>query len=167
MKQLLSVLIPIILVIALVLNQALPADAAKGKKKGVSQEKLDELTLSVDDLTKKIYRHELYTPEDADKLIALKLQLDEQMDILPEASFATIYFKIGNIFRIRGSKSDAITCYQTILENFSQTAYGPKARDILIEMGVEINLPDLESDSDTDDETLSENADSKNNKETI
>lgn len=155
------------MVIALVLNQALPADAAKGKKKGLSQEKLNELVLSVDELTKKIYRHELYTPEDADKLIELKLQLDEQMDILPEASFAPIYFKIGNIFRLRGAQSDAINCYQTILENFAQTAYGPKARDILTEMGVEINIPDLESDNNLEDETLSENADSKNNKETI
>ncbi|MBR6298608.1 MAG: hypothetical protein IKR34_05130 [Candidatus Gastranaerophilales bacterium] len=158
MKQLISVLIPIIIVIALVLNQMLPADAAKGKKKGVSQEKLDEYTQSVDNLTKKIYRHELYTPEDADSLIALKLQLDEQMDILPEANFAPIYFKIGNIFRLRGEEKDAIICYQTILENFSQTAYGPKSRDILTEMGVEINsfdtaLNNSNENSDKKEET--------------
>ncbi len=160
MKQLLSVLIPIMLIIALVLNQALPADAAKGKKKGMSQEKIDELVLNVDDLTKKIYRRELYTPEDADKLISLKLQLDEQMDIMPEATFAPIYFKIGNIFRLRGAQNDAIICYQTILENFSQTAYGPKARDILTDMGVEINLPDINDDSSAVDE-------SQNSKEDI
>ena len=158
MKQLISVLIPIIIVIALVLNQMLPADAAKGKKKGVSQEKLDEYTQSVDNLTKKIYRRELYTPEDADSLIALKLQLDEQMDILPEANFAPIYFKIGNIFRLRGEEKDAIICYQTILENFSQTAYGPKSRDILTEMGVEINsfdaaLNNSSENSDKKEET--------------
>ena len=144
MKQLLSVLLLVIMVIALVLNQMLPADAAKGKKKGVSQEKLDEYTKNIDDLTKKIYRRELYTPEDADNLIALKLELDEQMDILPEANFAPLYFKIGNIFRLRGADKDAIICYQTVLENFSQTAYGPKSKDILIEMGVEINPPEME-----------------------
>ncbi len=144
MKQLLSVLLLVVMVIALVLNQMLPADAAKGKKKGVSQEKLDEYTKNIDDLTKKIYRRELYTPEDADNLIALKLELDEQMDILPEANFAPLYFKIGNIFRLRGADKDAIICYQTVLENFSQTAYGPKSKDILIEMGVEINPPEME-----------------------
>ena len=143
MKQTLSVLIPLMLIIALVLNQALPADAAKKniKKKGIAQETLNEITVKVDDLTKKIYERELYTPEDSKSLISLKLQLDEQMDILPETSFAPIYFKIGNIFRLRGNEKDAIVCYQTILENFSDTAYGPKARDLLTEMGVEIKIP--------------------------
>ena len=161
MKQLLSILIPIIIVIALVLNQALPADAAKGKKKGISQEKLDEYTQNIDDLTKKIYRKELYTPEDADKLITLKLQLDEQMDILPETDFAPLYYKLGNIFRLRGSDKDAIICFQTVIENFSQTAYGPKSRDSLNEMGVEINLPEIQP------ETTSSEDDKKNKKENI
>lgn len=159
MKQLLSVLVLVILAMALVLNQMLPADAAKGKKKGVSQEKLDEYTKNVDDLTKKLYRRELYTPEDADSLIALKLELDEQMDILPEANFAPLYFKIGNIFRLRGEDKDAITCYQTVLENFSQTAYGPKSKDILVEMGVEINPPEME--------TKKADADKEESKESI
>lgn len=142
---------------ALVLNQMLPADAAKGKKKGVSQEKLDEYTKNIDDLTKKLYRRELYTPEDADSLIALKLELDEQMDILPEANFAPLYFKIGNIFRLRGEDKDAIVCYQTVLENFSQTAYGPKSKDILVEMGVEINPPEMETKkSDANEEETKE-----------
>lgn len=157
MKQLLSVLVLVILAMALVLNQMLPADAAKGKKKGVSQEKLDEYTKNIDDLTKKLYRRELYTPEDADSLIALKLELDEQMDILPEANFAPLYFKIGNIFRLRGEDKDAIVCYQTVLENFSQTAYGPKSKDILVEMGVEINPPEMETKkSDANEEETKE-----------
>ena len=149
MKQTLSVLIPLMLIIALVLNQALPADAAKKnvKKKGITQETLNEITVKVDDLTKKIYERELYTPEDSKSLISLKLKLDEQMDILPETSFAPIYFKIGNIFRLRGNEKDAIVCYQTILENFSDTAYGPKARDLLTEMGVEIKIP-IEDESE-------------------
>ena len=72
------------------------------------------------------------------------------MDILSEASFAPLYFKIGNIYRLRGQEKEAITCYQTILENFSETAYGPKARDILTEMGVEIRVP-VETSEDEDD----------------
>ena len=143
MKQTLSVLIPLALMIALILNQALPADAAKKnvKKKGVSQEVLTDLTTKVNTLTQKTYERELYTPEDSKALITLKLQLDEQMDNLPEAAFAPLYFKIGNIYRLRGEEKDAIVCYQTILENFSDTAYGPKAKDILTQMGVEIKLP--------------------------
>ena len=154
MKQTLSVLIPLMLIIALVVNQALPADAAKKnvKKKGMSQEALTELTESVDYLTKKIYEREFYSPEDSKNLIALKLKLDEQMDILPEAAFAPIYYKLGNIFKMRGNEKDAVVCYQTILENFADTAYGPKSRDILSEMGIEIKLPTDESEEDLEEE---------------
>lgn len=153
MKQTLSILIPLMLVIALILNQALPADAAKKnvKKKGVSQEVITEMTAKADALTQKLYERELYTPDDSKELITLKLQLDEQMDSLSEAAFAPLYYKIGNIYRLRGEDKDAIVCYQTILENFSDTAYGPKARDILNEMGVEIKLP-----SDEDEDEFSE-----------
>lgn len=144
MKQTLSVLIPLLLIMALAINQVLPASAAKKEKKikGIEQEVLVELTEKTDNLTKKIYERELYTPEDAKELISLKLKLDEQMDILPEASFAPLYFKIGNIFRLRGQETDAINCYQTVLENFSETVYGPKSKDILTQMGVEITLPE-------------------------
>lgn len=156
MKQALSVLVLFLFIVALVLNQALPADAAKKtvQKKGASQEFIQDMTTKVDNLTKKIYEKELYTPSDANQLIGLKLQLDEQMDILSEASFAPLYYKIGNIYRLRGQEKEAISCYQTILENFSETAYGPKARDILTEMGVEIRVPvdDSEEDDSFSDE---------------
>lgn len=151
MKQTLSVLIPLALMIALILNQALPADAAKKsvKKKGVSQEVITELSSKINVLTQKVYERELYTPEDTKSLITLKLQLDEQMDNLPEAAFAPLYFKIGNIYRLRGEEKDAIICYQTIIENFFDTAYGPKAKDVLTQMGVEIKLP-VENEDDED-----------------
>ena len=154
MKKTLSVLIPFILMIALVLNQALPADAAKKnvKKKGVNPEVITELTAKINSLTQKTYERELYTPEDSKSLITLKLQLDEQMDNLPEAAFAPLYFKIGNIYRLRGEEKDAIVCYQTILENFSDTAYGPKARDILTQMGIEIKIPTEEKEDEFEEE---------------
>ena len=45
------------MVFALVLNQVLPADAAKGKtaakKKGVSEEVITDMTTKIDNLTKK------------------------------------------------------------------------------------------------------------------
>ena len=151
MKQFLSILILFLFIIGLVLNQALPADAAKkaSKKKGLAPEVITEITQKTDNLTKKIYEKELYTPEDANTLISLKLQLDEQMDILPEAAFAPIYFKLGNIFKMRGADKDAIICYRTVLENFSQTVYAPKSKEILESMGVEIEVP---TSSDGDEE---------------
>ena len=150
MKQAFSILVLVLFIIGLVLNQVLPADAAKGgKKKGMSAEAINEIVEKTDNLIKKIYEKELYTPEDANALISVKLQLDSQMDSLPEASFAPIYYKLGNIFRLRGEDKDAIVCYQTILENFSQTVYAPKSREILESMGVEIKAP---SKSESDDE---------------
>jgi len=150
LKQLLSILFLLTMIMALALNQVLPADAAKkeAKKKGVSQEVIDSMTAKVDKLTKKIYSRELYTPEDSEELIGLKLQLDEQMDMLSETSFAPIYYKIANIYRMRNQEKDAIDCYKTILENFPDTAYGPKSRAILEEMGVQINLPQDNSEEE-------------------
>lgn len=154
MKQFLSVLVAIIFIIALVLNQALPADAAKSKnskKKGVSQEVLTDINTKLNDLTNKIYRREFFTPEDATQLSSLKLQLDDQMDIMPEATFAPLYYKLANIYRLRGKQEEAVICYQTILENFIDTAYGPKSRDILQSMGIEIKLPSSGEEEDLEE----------------
>ena len=154
MKNTLSAIVLVLILIALMVNQILPADAAKKnvKKKGVSQEVLTEFNETVNSLTKKIYEKELYTPEDSKSLITLKLKLDEQMDTLVDASLAPIYFKLGNIFRLRGSEKEAIVCYQTILENFLDTAYGPKARDVLVDMGVKIELPSSLEENEFDEE---------------
>ena len=155
MKQTLSVIIPLALLVALILNQALPADAAKkpAKKKGVAEEIITDYTAKVNALTQKVYERELYTPEDSKMLVTLKLEFDQHMDNLPEATFAPLYFKLGNIYRMRGNEKDAIVCYQTILENFYDTAYGPKAKDILTQMGVEIKVPTAaESEDDFEEE---------------
>ena len=95
MKQLLSVFIPLVLMIAVISAQSLPADAAKKavKKKGMSQEAVVELNTNIDSLVKKIYERELYTPEDSNSLINVKLQLDQHMDEMSESTFAPLYFK--------------------------------------------------------------------------
>ena len=144
MRKILSVLITLSFIVALVLNQNMPANAAKKatKKKGMNQELLKEINDGVNILTKKIYERELYTPEDLNKLIDLKIKVDDQMDITPDPALAPIYYKLGNIFKMRGQEKEAIVCYQTILENFLDTAYGPKSRDTLAQMGIEVKLPE-------------------------
>ncbi len=145
MRKILSVLITLSFIVALVLNQNMPANAAKKatKKKGMNQELLKEINDGVNVLTKKIYERELYTPEDLNKLIDLKIKVDDQMDITPDPALAPIYYKLGNIFKMRGQEKEAIVCYQTILENFLDTAYGPKSRDTLAQMGIEVKLPEV------------------------
>lgn len=144
MRKILSVLITLSFIVALILNQNMPANAAKKatKKKGMNQELLKEINDGVNILTKKIYERELYTPEDLNKLIDLKIKVDDQMDISPDPALAPVYYKLGNIFKMRGQEKEAIVCYQTILENFLDTAYGPKSRDTLAQMGIEVKLPE-------------------------
>ena len=49
-------------------------------------------------------------------------------------------------------KPEAIECYQTVLENFSETALAPKARAALEQMGVEVAAPKTESEESEEDE---------------
>ena len=118
----------------------MPADAArttKGKG-GASEKQLKELDTTVINLTKKYYTRELYSPKDSEDLINAKIMADIQMDTSPSPSLAPIYFKLGNLFKLREMQTEAIDSYQTILENFQDTVYAPKARKILTDMGVEI-----------------------------
>ena len=46
--------------------------------------------------------------------------------------------KIGNIYKAREYKDEAIDCYQTIMENFPDTVFYPKAKRNLENLGVEV-----------------------------
>ena len=85
------------------------------------------MTETVDKLTTKIYAGSLFSPEDNAKLINIKIQLDNQMLMTPDATLAPIYYKAGNLYKAREYRNEAIDCYQTILENFGDTALAPKA----------------------------------------
>lgn len=120
--------------------QGMPADAARSrsKKGGLNEKQVSEISTSVNSLIKKVYTRELFSPKDSEDLISNKLTLDAQMDVAPDPQFAPIYYRLGNIYKMRAMKTEAIDCYQTILENFSDTAYAPKARKELKDMGIEV-----------------------------
>lgn len=128
----------------------MPADAKRVQKVkgGLSEKQIGEISTSVDLLTKKYYTRELFSPYDSEMLINSKIQLDAQMDVSPETVLAPIYYKTGNLFKLRGMKNEAIDCYQTIIENFSETAYSPKARKELKDMGIEIKESVLPKDEE-------------------
>ncbi len=151
MKKYFAILILLIGVIGWAINGTEPASAAKknSKVKGAMDEKqIEALNTTINNLTKKFYTHELYSPRDSEDLINSKLQLDSQMDIAPETILAPVYYRLGNLFKLRGMKTEAIDCYQTIIENFSETAYAPKARTELKAMGVEIKENTLPQDEE-------------------
>jgi len=96
---------------------------------------------TIDNLTQKIYGKALLSPQDNEDLIGIKIKLDNQMLMASNPSLAPLYYKAGNIYRLRDMKDEAVECYQTILENFSETALAPKAKTALEQMGIEVKAP--------------------------
>ena len=69
----------------------------------------------------------------------------------PSTELAPLYYKAGNVYKLRDMKPEAIECYQTILENFSDTALAPKAKSALEELGVTVTAPVTSEDSEEDE----------------
>lgn len=117
-------------------------DAKKSSKKGsLSEEEMTAMSTTVETLTKKMYGRGLFSPEDNQDLIDIKLKLDNQMLVASDPALAPLYFKVGVLYKSRDMKDEAIDCFQTILENFADTALAPKAAAQLKTMGVEVKLP--------------------------
>ncbi len=120
------------------------SQAAKKSKKSaavVTRDDLNAMTETIDNLTRKVYSNSLFSPEDNSKMIEVKIKLDNQMLVSPDLSLAPLYYKAGNLYLAREYKKEAIECYQTILENFPDTALAPKATQALKKLGVEIVTP--------------------------
>ena len=78
----------------------------------------------------------------------LKIKLDNQMLISPDLTLAPLYYKAGNLYLAREYKKEAIDCFQTILENFPDTALAPKAAQALKNLGVEVVNPNAEEEEE-------------------
>lgn len=122
-------------------NTSYAAKKSSKKSGGISAAQMKEMSEDVDYLTTKIYSGSLFSPEDNAKLIKIKIQLDNQMLVSPDATLAPLYYKAGNLYKSREYKNEAIDCYQTILENFADTALAPKALKELTQLGVKVNAP--------------------------
>jgi len=133
---------------------SLDVSAAKKSSK-LSKEDIAQMSDSIDNLTKKIYGRALLSPQDSEELIGIKIKLDNQMLMAVNPALAPLYFKAGNIYRLRGMKNEAIECYQTVLENFSDTALAPKSKAALESMGVQVSLPtNTEEEGASEDEGI-------------
>ena len=143
-----SVLVGFLLLSAICLD----VSAAKKSSK-LSKEAVQQMSDDIDNLTKKIYARALLSPKDNETLIGIKIQLDNQMLVATATEMAPLYYKAGNVYKLRKMNAEAIECYQTILENFSDTALAPKARAALAELGVEVTAP-AQSEESEDDEGI-------------
>ena len=140
------------LLVGFFLISAICIDASAAKKSSkISKEVVQEMSDNIDNLTKKIYARALLSPKDNETLIGIKIQLDNQMLVATASELAPLYYKVGNVYKLRNMDKEAIDCYQTILENFSDTALAPKARAALAEMGVEVTAPAISEDSEDND----------------
>ena len=149
MKKVLSfILVGFFLISAICLD----VSAAKKSSK-ISKESIQQMSDDIDNLTKKIYARALLSPKDNETLIGIKIQLDNQMLVATATEMAPLYYKAGNVYRLRNMNKEAVDCFQTILENFSDTALAPKARTALAEMGIEVTAP-AETEESEDDEGI-------------
>lgn len=149
MKRILSIILTGVL-----LTSAICLDVSAAKKAGkLSKEAVQTMSDDIDNLTKKIYARALLSPEDNEKLIGIKIQLDNQMLVATATELAPLYYKAGNIYKLRDMKPEAIDCYQTILENFGDTALAPKARAALESLGITVTAPQI-NDSENSDEDI-------------
>ena len=145
-----KIILSVITIFLLLTAISLDVSAAKKSSK-LSKEDIAEMSDTIDRLTQKIYGRTLLSPADNEELIGIKIRLDNQMLMASNPSLAPLYYKAGNIYKLREMKPEAIECYQTVLENFSETALAPKARAALEQMGVEIAAPQTTSDEPEED----------------
>ena len=142
----------VICVSILLLSSVVCLDVAAAKKTSkVSKEAVQQMSDDIDNITKKIYSRTLLSPKDNEILIGIKIHLDNQMLVASATELAPLYYKAGNVYKLRKMNPEAIDCYQTILENFSDTALAPKARAALLELGIEVAVPDSNPEIEVDE----------------
>ena len=64
-------------------------------------EVIEEMSVTIDNLTKKVYGRALLSPEDNQNLIEVKIKLDNQMLLLSDPSLAPLYYKAGYLYKQR------------------------------------------------------------------
>lgn len=140
------------LVVGFLLLSAISLDVSAAKKSSkLSKEAITEMSDSIDKLTQKIYGRALLSPQDNETLIGIKIKLDNQMLMSSSTELAPLYYKAGNVYKLRDMKPEAIECYQTILENFSDTALAPKAKAALESLGVTVTVPTTNEEASEED----------------
>ncbi len=154
-KKILLIAITLISFVCLIGIETVSAKSKKVSKLKMSQETINEMATQVDYLTKKVYSRTLLSPQDNASLIEVKIKLDNQMLIEPDTTLAPLYYKVGCMYKMRDLRDEAIECYQTILENFSDTALAPKSYQSLKDMGVDVSMfkdPTIIEEASSDDE---------------
>ena len=73
--------------------------AAKKSKGGLTQEQLDTMNNNLNNLTRKIYANSLFSPQDNETLINIKLDLDKAMLKSASGEYAPLYYMEANLLK--------------------------------------------------------------------
>lgn len=149
-KKILAFLVLFVLIALSFVTDTSQAARRGAKSNGLKAEEIQAMSTTIDNLTKKVYAHSLFSPQDNQKMVEIKLKLDNQMLIAPDPALAPVYYKVGNLYKARKYKTEAIECYQTVLENFADTALAPRAVKELKALGVEVVSPTDEEEEATE-----------------
>lgn len=149
MKKTLILILVGLIIFSMASKDSLAAKKSKKTAGAISQEEMGTMSDTIDRLTRKVYSNSLFSPQDNAAMIEIKIKLDNQMLIAPDAALAPLYYKAANLYKAREYKQEAIDCYQTILENFPDTALAPKARQVLTSMGIAVVDPNAEEGTST------------------
>jgi len=146
MKKILVLIVAVVLV-TLAFNIESVQAKKSGKSKGITAEDMVTMGTTVDGLTKKMYANGLFSPADNENLIDVKIKLDNQMLVAPDPALAPLYYKVGVLYKTREMKDESIECFQTVLENFADTALAPKSAAQLKSLGVVVAAPVKKEDA--------------------
>jgi len=113
--------------------------AKKSSSTKMEPESITAMSNQIDTLTQKIYAKGLLSPQENSDLIGIKIKLDNQMLLETDPALAPLYYKAGMIYKLRDMKDEATECFQTVLENFGDTALSPKSYQALKDMGVDVS----------------------------
>ena len=96
---------------------AISLDVSAAKKAGkLSKEEVQQMSDDIDNLTKKIYARSLLSPKDSETLISIKIKLDNSMLVATASELAPLYYKAGNVYKLREMKPEAIDCYKKAIK---------------------------------------------------
>lgn len=141
MKKTLVLLLIGFIIFGLAAKDSMAAKKSKKTAAAISTEDMVAMSNTIDSLTQKLYSNSLFSPADNARMIQIKIKLDNQMLVAPDVTLAPLYYKAANLYKAREYKQEAIDCYQTILENFPDTALAPKSRQALSALGVQVVDP--------------------------
>ena len=96
MKKTLILLLVGFIIFSMASMDSLAAKKSKKTAGAISQEDMTTMSETLDRLTKKVYSNSLFSPQDNSSMIEIKIKLDNQMLIAPDAGLAPLYYKAGS-----------------------------------------------------------------------